>query len=65
MVNAKVLSTHYVDGKIIDKEKEFIDKEDALSYAKEMNCLIVRVLEKDVGVIYYNKPGLHGIEETV
>ncbi len=65
MANAKVLSTHYVDGKIIDKEKEFVEKEDALSYAKELTCLLVRVFEKDTGIIYYNKPGLHGMEEVV
>jgi hypothetical protein len=63
MVNARVLSTHFVDGKIVDIDKDFVDKDEALEYAKNLKCITVRVFEKEVGVVYFHKPGVHGVDE--
>lgn len=56
MAEARVLSFHHVNGQFIDKEKDFMNTEDALDYAKKLDCMSVRVLEKDKGVIYYERP---------
>ena len=58
MAESIVISLHQIDGNLIDKQQEFDDKEEALEYAQELKCLVVRVYEKDTGIIHYSKPGI-------
>jgi hypothetical protein len=53
---AKVVSLHSISGKLLDKEKEFMEVEDALVYAKTLECISVQVFQRDKGIILYQRP---------
>lgn len=53
---ARVVSFHSIDGKLLDKEKEFMEVDDALEYAETLECISVQVFQRDKGIIYYQRP---------
>lgn len=55
---ARVVSFHAVNGKLLEKEKEFMVVEDALEYANTLECMSVQVFERDKGIIFYQRPHL-------
>ena len=59
MTECIVESFHNIDNVILTKVKEFDDEDLAVDYAKNLECLVVKVLVKDKGLVLYDKPAIY------